>query len=81
MQLEGLWRSSRQTDQTLNQLDGQLSHLRHATTMLSTTHSTPAQSFYAHMAEGASPELLMADLKGQLDLLAQQMAARERRAA
>jgi hypothetical protein len=81
MQLEGLWRSTRQTDQTLSDLDGQLSQLRHATTMLSTTHSTPAQSFYAHMAEGANPQLLMADLKGQLDLLAQQMAANQRRSA
>lgn len=81
LQLEGLWRSTRHTDQTLSDLDGQLHQLRHATTMLSTTHSSPAQSFYAHMAEGASPQLLMADLKGQIDLLAQQMAARERRSA
>ena len=81
MHLEGLRRRTRHTDQTLRELDGQLSQLRHATTLLSTTHSTPAQSFYAHMAEGASPQLLMADLKGQLDLLAQQMAARERRSA
>jgi hypothetical protein len=29
------------------------------------------------MAEGASPQLLLADLKGQLDLLAQQMAQRK----
>lgn len=81
MQLEGLWRSTRQTDQTLNELDGQLSELRHATTMLGSTHSSPAQSFYAHMAEGANPQLLMADLKGQLDLLAQQLAAHQRRSA
>jgi hypothetical protein len=80
MQLEGLWRSTRQTDQTLSELDGQLHQLRHATTMLSATHSAPAQSFYVHMAEGASPQLLMADLKGQLDLLAQQLA-NQRRAA
>jgi len=78
MQLEGLWRSTRQTDQTLSELDSQLHQLRHATTMLSTTHSSPAQSFYVHMAEGASPQLLMADLKGQLDLLAQQMANQRR---
>jgi hypothetical protein len=81
LQLEGLWRSNRQTDQTLSDLDGQLSQLRQATTLLSTTHSTPGQSFYAHMAEGAGPELLLADLKGQLDLLAQQMAHQRRRSA
>ena len=73
LQLDGLWQSSRQTDQTLATLDAELSRVRQATTLLSTSHSGPAQSFYAHMAEGATPQLLLADLKGQLDLLAQQM--------
>jgi hypothetical protein len=41
---------------------------------MSVTHSAPAQSFYAHMAGGASPQLLLADLKGQLDLLAVRMS-------
>ena len=74
LQLERLWHNSRATSSSLTQLDRQLSELRHATTMLSSTHSTPAQSFYVHMAEGASPHLLLADLKGQLDLLAQRMS-------
>jgi hypothetical protein len=74
LQLDVLWQSNRETSDTLHSLDGQLGELRHATTMLSTTHSAPAQSFYAHMAEGAGPELLLADLKGQLDLLAMKLA-------
>jgi hypothetical protein len=78
LQLEGLWQSNRHTEATLTDLDGKLSQLRHATTMLSTTHSSPAQSFYVHMAEGASPQLLLADLKGQIDLLSQQMAVHQR---
>jgi hypothetical protein len=73
LQLDGLWQSSRQTQETLVTLDNELSRVRQATTLLSTSHSGPAQSFYAHMAEGATPQLLLADLKGQLDLLAQQM--------
>ena len=73
LQLDGLWQSSRQTQQTLVTLDDELARVRQATTLLSTSHSGPAQSFYAHMAEGATPQLLLADLKGQLDLLAQQM--------
>ena len=32
----------------------------------------------AHLAEGASPELLLADVKGQLDLLASQVAKSRR---
>ena len=78
MQLEGLWQSSRQTRETLNELDGQLHELRHATTLLTSSYSAPGQSFYAHMAEGASPQLLLADLKGQMDLLAQRMASQRR---
>ena len=74
MQLEGLWRNSKRTQETLTQLDGKLSDLAHTTTMLGTTRSTPAQSFYVHLAEGASPHLLLADLKGQLDLLAERMS-------
>jgi hypothetical protein len=78
LQLDGLWQSSRQTSQTLSELDDELSRVRHSTTLLTTTKNASAQSFYAHMAEGASPQLLLADLKGQLDLLAQQMATQRR---
>jgi len=74
LQLEGLWRTSKKTEETLSQLDDKLHDLAHTTTMLGTTRSTPAQSFYVHMAEGASPHLLLADLKGQLDLLAERLA-------
>ena len=74
MQLDGLWQSSKKTDETLSQLGGKLHDLAHTTTMLGTTRSTAAQSFYVHMAEGASPHLLLADLKGQLDLLAERLA-------
>jgi hypothetical protein len=73
LQLDGLWQTSRKTEKTLSELDSELSKVRQATTLLSTSHSGPSQSFYLHMAEGASPQLLLADLKGQLDLLAQQM--------
>jgi hypothetical protein len=79
LQLDGLWQSNRQTAETLSELDGELSRVRHATTLLTTTKNASAQSFYAHMAEGASPQLLLADLKGQLDLLAQQMASQRKR--
>jgi hypothetical protein len=73
-QLDGLWRSNREASETLDDVGSQLDELRHATSMLSTTHSNPAQSFYLHLADGASPNLLLADLKGQLDLLASRMA-------
>lgn len=74
LQLDGLWHSNRKTAQALTELDGELKNVRQATSLLSTTHSGGAKSFYLHLADGASPQLLLADLKGQMDLLAQQMA-------
>jgi len=76
-QMDGLWKSNRDTSETLDDLDDKLHDLKHTTTMLGTTRSGAAQSFYAHMAEGASPNLLLADLKGQMDMLAVKMS-RER---
>jgi hypothetical protein len=76
LQLETLWQTNRATSTTLQQLDGELHELRHSTTLLTQSHSNPAQSFYVHLAEGASPHLLLADLKGQLDLLSEQMSRR-----
>jgi hypothetical protein len=78
LQLEGLWSTSRRTEKTLTALDDELGRVRTATTLLSSAKSTSAQSFYLHLAEGAQPQLLLADLKGQLDLLAQQMASSRR---
>jgi hypothetical protein len=74
LQLESLWHVHRQTSQSLRKLGGELKQLEHATTMLASTHSTAAQSFYVHLAERASPHLLLADLKGQLDVLAMRLA-------
>jgi hypothetical protein len=74
LQLDGLWTNSRKTATALSHLDGELSRVRQATTLLSTSRTNPAQSFYVHLAEGAAPQMLLADLKGQLDLLAQHMS-------
>jgi hypothetical protein len=76
LQLDGVWQTSRKTAETLTELDGELARVRQATTVLSTSRTAAGQSFYAHLAQGAAPQLLLADLKGQLDLLAHQMAER-----
>lgn len=73
-QLEGLWHTNHDTSETLDALGSQLNDLEHTTKLMSSTHSSAAQSFYVHMAEGASPQLLLADLKGQLDMLAMKMS-------
>lgn len=76
LQLETLWQTNRATSQTLQSLDGEIHELRHSTTLLTQSRSNPSQSFYLHLSEGASPHLLLADLKGQLDLLSEQMSKR-----
>ncbi len=74
LQLEGLWEGNRNTVDKLDEVDVRLDDLKQTAALLSSSHSSPAQAFYVHMAGGASPHLLLADLKGQLDLLAVQMA-------
>ncbi len=76
LQMERLRQGSRYAADKLSEVDRRLSDLNQATRMLGVTHGSASQSFYAHMAEGASPHLLMADLKGQLDLLAVRMSQR-----
>jgi hypothetical protein len=74
LQLDGLSQNNRRTSETLYELDDQLHELKQAATQLTVAHSSPSQSFYAHFADGAQPHLLLADLKGQLDLLATKLA-------
>ncbi len=77
LQIERLWRSGRHTADKLDAMDQQLHGLRHTTAMLGTTHSSPATAFYSHLAGGASPQLLLTDLKGQLDMLALRLGESE----
>ena len=76
LQLERIWQNSRHAVRKLDQVKSQLNHLERTTTMLGTTHGSAAQAFYAHMAEQADPQYLLADLKGQLDLLALSISRR-----
>ena len=74
LQLDHLWHANRRTTETLENVDRQLLEINHTATMLRTSHASPGQSFYAHLAEGAHPHLLLSDLKGQLDLLANKLS-------
>lgn len=73
LQLDWLRHNSKKTHAALEAMDSHLKRLEETTGRITTTHSGPAQNFYSHYAQGASPHVLLADLKGQLDLLAQQM--------
>lgn len=70
LQLDRTWRNHHNTAAKLDDFEGQIDDLRSAAALLTTTHSSPATAFYAHYCGGASPTVLLTDLKSQLDLLA-----------
>ncbi len=70
LQLDRLWSNTRSTVEKLDHVDDQLRDLKTATTMLGSGQESGGRAFYSHMVEGAGPQLLLNDLKSQLDLLA-----------
>jgi hypothetical protein len=76
LQLERIWHNSRLAVHKLRQIDAHLQDLERTTASLGVTHGTASQTFYSHMAEQAHPHLMLADLKGQIDLLAMNLARR-----
>jgi hypothetical protein len=78
LQLERIGQGSRKAADKLEHVDEQLHNLHQATTMLGNTHGSASQAFYTHLAEGANPQMLLADVKSQLDMLAMRMAQQKR---
>lgn len=74
LQVDGLWHHSHQTVAKLDSVDEQLYEIRASATLLGAGQSSTAGTFYAHLAHGAGPQLLLTDLKSQLDLLALKIA-------
>lgn len=70
LQLDRLWHDHRRAEAKLDHMDAELHVLRQTTTLLGNSPASPGTAFYAHFAEGAAPQLLLSDLKSQLDLLA-----------
>lgn len=65
-----LWRSSRYAAARLVEVHARLGQLVQATDTLAATRTTSAPAFYADLVRGASPHVLLANLKGQVDQLA-----------
>jgi hypothetical protein len=76
LQLERIWQGNRYTAHKLDHVDKQLDDLRQTASILGMPHGSASQAFYSHLTQGASPHILLADLKGQLDLLAVKMSDR-----
>jgi hypothetical protein len=74
LQIDRLRREGREAAARLGNVHQRLDDLKTATTLLGSSHGPSATSFYSHFASGASPQLLLSDLKSQLDLLAMKIA-------
>jgi hypothetical protein len=65
-----LWRHSRYAAGKLQDVHARLGQLQHTAEILTTTRTGGgAPAFYADLARSASPHMLLANLKGQLDQL------------
>ncbi len=77
-QLDRMRRSDKDTTESLDDLDARLVELRQETTRLAARNAGLPNAFHSHLAAGAGPHLLLADLKSQLDLLAVKLAEQQR---
>lgn len=69
-----LWRNSRYASSKLIDVHSQLSQLQHTADALTSMRSG-APAFYAELVRGASPQMLLSNLKGQLDQLATRISS------
>jgi hypothetical protein len=69
MVVSRLWRSSRYAAGKLQEMHARLGQLQNTADTISATRGG-APAFYADLARGASPQMLLSNLKGQLDQLA-----------
>jgi hypothetical protein len=68
-----LWRNSRYAVSKLQEVHARLGQLQHTADALAATRPGGAPAFYADLVRGASPQMLLSNLKGQLDQLASQL--------
>jgi hypothetical protein len=70
-----LWRNSRYATGKLQDVHLGLNQLQQTADVLATMRSGGAPNFYADLLRGASPQVLLANLKGQVDQLAARVGA------
>ncbi len=74
LQVDRLWHDNRAAASKLDDVDQQIHKLKTTTMLLGTSQGPASATFYSHLASGAGPQLLLAVLKGHLDLLAMKIA-------
>jgi len=70
-----LWRSSRYSAAKLQDVHTRLGQLQQSSETLAATRTGGAPAFYADLVRGASPHVMLANLKGQVDQLATRVAS------
>jgi len=65
-----LWRNGRSVNQQLHGVDRQLAEMQQITGTLAGSQTASSQHFYHHFSQAASPHMLVANLRGQMDQLA-----------
>jgi hypothetical protein len=69
-----LWRNSRRLNQQLAEVDEQLDEIHELAGTLSAGRLSASQHYYQHFSQVANPHMLVANLRGQIDQLAERMA-------
>ncbi len=64
-----LWRNSRRVNRQLQGIDRQLAEIQYQTGSGSDRRTPPSGAYYDHFARGASSQLLLANLRGELEQL------------
>jgi hypothetical protein len=77
LQLDRLWHDNRHTAEKLDHVDQRLHSLNRTASLLGASSGTASSASYPHLARGASPQMLLGDLKTQLDLLAVKLGQEE----
>ena len=77
VQIDRLLHDNRDTAAKLDMVDNRLGKLTAAAGHLGDHRHSPSEAFYSHLAGGANPQLLLNDLKSQLDMLAERIGERE----
>jgi hypothetical protein len=71
-----LWRNSRYATGKLQDVHARLSQLQHTAETIAAVRTAGAPAFYSDLVRGASPHVMLANLKGQVDQLAARVGSR-----
>lgn len=74
MVLTRLWRNSRYASGKLQEINWQLDQVQQTAQTIVGIKKSNAPAFYAELAQSANPQMLLANLRGQLDQLALRMS-------